>query len=72
MGRGAVERKKEGKGNQGFLGAWLKGGGGSRWVWRSQESAREVGSEGEEGPQEGRKKLEGSKPASNAEIKGSP
>ena len=34
---------------------------------RSIENASEVGSEVEEGLQEGRSKLEGSKPASNAE-----
>ena len=45
MGRGAVGRKKEGTGNQSFLGMWLKEGGGSKGVRRSHESAREVGSE---------------------------
>ena len=45
---------------------WLKEGGGNKEARRSLEGTREERSEKEEGPQEERKMLEGSKAAPNS------
>ena len=65
--RGAGGRRQDSRGNQSFLEMWLKEGGRDKEARRSQERARRVGPEKEEGPQEGGKNLEGSNAALNTE-----